>query len=680
MSAGAGSRLEWLSSIRHDNDAPALLFSAETVLTYADIARRIERFAPRLGEAKKLIAIEGRNSEHSIIAYLSALAYGHAVALLPPGREQIWQEFHETFDPHFVFRERDGRWRLEANEASETELHPDLALLLATSGSEGRAKWVRLSYENLSANARSIANYLRLVPDDIGALGLPLHYSFGLSILNSHFAAGAAVSVICRSVIDKGWLDDVTGTGCTNLSGVPYSYALLEQIGFRERAHGLRFMTCAGGKLSPELVRVYAEHMKARGGEFFAMYGQTEATARMAYLPPAMARDFPDCIGIAIPDGALHLIDDKGDRIDKANETGELVYAGPNVMMGYATDASDLKRGGELALLRTGDLASRTEAGLFRVTGRLKRFSKIAGIRVDHAALEEVFRRQGVDAAVTGDDAHIALFHPSHQTAEAITDLASQATGLPARFFASRGIAALPRLDSGKIDYQKLRTAARQPKAVSSDRSVLDLFQASFHPRPVAASDTFRSLGGDSLIYVQLALDLERRLGTLPSDWDRKSIAALGALASPVKSSRIETSILLRGLAILMVVIHHATLWPVPAGATILLLLAAAAEAQAPAKPAGPKPPAGAAAPASLVTLKSDLASVEAQLAAHEKAQTERDRLARSKGAISGMTMDDMLAMQKLLDRKAELERLISNAMRASSAPASPASRAPKAS
>lgn len=574
MDVRAGSRPEWLSTIRHDNDAPALRFAADHVLTYGDIARRIERLAPALGQSRKLIAIEGRNSEHSIIAYLAALKHGHAVALLPPGREQLWQEFCTAFDPHFIFRERDGRWRLEAREPAKTELHPDLALLLATSGSEGRAKWVRLSANNLAANARSIASYLDLTARDVAALGLPIHYCFGLSILNSHLAAGAAVSIICKSIVDPGWLDDVVESGCTNFSGVPYSYALLERIGFRERHHGLRFMTCAGGGLTPDLVRTYALHMKARDGAFFAMYGQTEATARMAYLPPEQAIECPDCIGIPIPGGDLHLIDDKGTPIERAHEVGELVYAGPNVMMGYAAEAGDLKRGSDVPLLKTGDLALRTEAGLFRVMGRLKRFSKIAGIRIDHSALEDAFRARGIDAAVIGDDRRITLFHASGQAEAEILGVASASTGLPRPYFEAKHVAVLPRLESGKIDYQSLKAEAHSRKAPLSESSVLDLFRECFHPKRVDSSDTFRSLGGDSLAYVQLALDLEKRLGALPPDWDRKPIGALSETDRSTAPARIETSILLRALAILMVIIHHATLWPLPAGATILFMLA----------------------------------------------------------------------------------------------------------
>jgi acyl-CoA synthetase (AMP-forming)/AMP-acid ligase II len=467
---------EWLSAIRHDNDARALSFPAERVLTYGDLACRIADFSPRLGHAKKLIALEAHSSEHAIVAYLSALKGGHAVALLPPGRDEVLAEFCASFDPHFVYRQRDGRWRLEVREDARAEPHPDLALLLATSGSEGRAKWVRLSARNLEANARSIRSFLKLAESDVAALGLPIHYSYGLSVLNSHLAAGASVSVICKSIIDPGWLDEVTGSGCTNFAGVPYSYELLEQIRFRQRAHPFRFMTCAGGRLPPDLVRAYADHMKSAGGRFFVMYGQTEATARIAYLPPEEAATSPDCIGIAIPDGELFLVDDKEQRVKEPRRVGELVYSGPNIMMGYAHNMRDLRRSSELTSLRTGDLAMRTEAGHYRVTGRLTRFSKIAGVRIDHAALEDVCRQGGIEAAIFGEDSRLCVFHTASRGDETAAVLLAKATRLPASHFDIHFIAQLPRSAAGKIDYPALKAKSMVAGNATADRSVIDIF------------------------------------------------------------------------------------------------------------------------------------------------------------------------------------------------------------
>src|SRR3546814_10281029 len=129
-------------------------------------------------------------------------------------------------------------------------------------------------------------------------------------------------------------------------------------------------MTVAGGRLSPELVARYHAHLSRNGKRFFVMYGQTEATARIAYVPPDQLGDNTDRIGVAIPGGELHLVDAKGQTIDADETPGELVYRGPNVMMGYAASRADLGRGADIAELRTGDVAVRDRQGLFRISDR----------------------------------------------------------------------------------------------------------------------------------------------------------------------------------------------------------------------------------------------------------------------------------------------------------------------
>src|SRR3546814_204223 len=231
-----------------------------------------------------------------------------------------------------------SRWRTEAaaDSVPPDDLHPDLALLLSTSGSTGLSRWVRLSASNLDANAAAIAEYLGLDESDRGALILPLHYCYGLSVLNSHLAVGASLFVAGKSLLDSGFAGDLRRSGCTNLAGVPYSYELLEQIGFRdERLPALRFMTVAGGRLSPELVARYPAHLSRNGKRFFVMYGQTEATARIAFVPPDQLWGNTDRIGVAIPGSELHLVDDENRTIEADETPGELVCRGPNVMMGY---------------------------------------------------------------------------------------------------------------------------------------------------------------------------------------------------------------------------------------------------------------------------------------------------------------------------------------------------------
>lgn len=540
------------------------------------------RFAARIGnERKKLIAVEAHTSDMAIVAYLSALRAGHAVAMLPPGAREVLADFEARFSPDLVFRRDGERWRLTqtGGGSAHCSLHDDLALVLMTSGSSGKPRAVRLSAANLTANANSIAEYLTLQPGDCACCILPLHYSYGLSVLNSHMKAGATVCLPGVSVRDPAFLSVLEEAGCTNFAGVPYSYELLEKAGFRKRRFAnLRLMTVAGGRMCPDLVRKYNRHMGANGGEFFAMYGQTEATARIAYMPPDRLEGNEDRIGVAIPDGALLLLDGGGRPIATSGAEGQLVYTGPNVMMGYGETRQDLGRGHELSSLKTGDLAMRDENGLYRITGRISRFSKIAGIRTGHDFLEAALAAKGVKAAVVGDDRVIQVFFRGDFDSDHVCRLLVEASGLTATHFRVCRMRELPRLSSGKVDYAALSQNVEADTPGETIRSVEEAFAQVFYPRRVTGRDSFITLGGDSLRFVQLSLELDRLMAAVPEGWENMPVSTLsaGVGKTPARKPMMRSvgiDILLRALAILLVVVHHETLWPIPGGSSVMMLL-----------------------------------------------------------------------------------------------------------
>ena len=572
--AGDNSVPDFVPPLASFGDAPALIIGP-AIVTYADLVRRAEAFASGLGARRRLVAIEAALSGHAIAAYLGALQAGHAVILMPADDERARLAIEQRFAPDLSYRRVAGRWRLcEAAPASVEPLHPALALVLLTSGSTGQGKGVRLAGGALAANARAIAQYLELGAADRGVLHLPLHYSYGLSVLNSHLAVGASLHVAPDSILAPGFLARLREQRCTSFPGVPHSFDLLESAGFRDQSFpDLRLMTVAGGRMAEDMVRRYHDHLAAGGKRLFVMYGQTEATARIAYVPPALLGRNPDRIGRAIPGGELALVDEGGHTVDAAETVGELVYRGPNVMMGYAEGRADLGRGPEVELLRTGDLAVRDAGGLYRVVGRRRRMSKIAGVRLGHDALEAALARAGIEAAVVGDDRRLVAFHaPPHAASDVRRQLAA-ASGLTWRHVEARPVAALPRLPSGKIDYRALRASLDEAAPVD-DGGVLDHFRQTFFPQPVRETDSFVALGGDSLRYLELSLDLERRLGGLPPRWEHKSVRELSALRpGELRAGLVPTDIVIRVLAILMILAHHATGSPLPAGSTALVVL-----------------------------------------------------------------------------------------------------------
>ena len=328
---------------------------------------------------------------------------------------------------------------------------------------------MRLSHENVTSNAAAIADYLDLGTTDRGVLNLPLHYCYGLSVLNSHLTAGAGVVVTDLSVVDECFWTLMEQHGVTGLAGVPHTFDLLDASGFAERELSrLRYVTQAGGKLAPERVTEYLQLGQRRGWDFMVMYGQTEATARMAYLPTELAERHPSAIGVAIPGGRLRL-----EPVDDASDPaiGELVYAGPNVMMGYADEPADLARGAELTELRTGDLGRVLPDGLFEVVGRCSRFAKVFGLRLDLDEIERHLRAAGMPAACAEVDGSLVLVvERRRHVARARTAAAAPVRG--AALGGPRGVRGHPQhgLRKDRSPRGRRDRAHRAPRRSSSDR------------------------------------------------------------------------------------------------------------------------------------------------------------------------------------------------------------------
>lgn len=562
---------------RH-GERPALRTTSGT-LTYAELDRRVAAARDQLAAlgGSQLVRLRPEATAEFVVAWLAAFTGGHASLLThDDGLARAYGVSVERVG---------GRWR--ATRATAPALHPDLRLLLSTSGSTGSPKLVRLSGANLDANAAAIASYLRLTGDDVALTTLPLDYCYGLSVLHSHLLAGAAVVLDDRSVTDPALWERARAEGVTSFAGVPYTFDLLGTAGWPQLPT-LRQVTQAGGRLAPDRVRALAGQGAREGWELVVMYGQTEATARMAYLPPELATAHPETVGVAIPGGELWLdpVEGAGDGI------GELVYRGPNVMMGYAERPADLALPAGPGELRTGDLARFTAEGLVQIVARRSRFAKLFGQRIDLDRVQTLLGLGGHDVgcAESADGSRLVVAVPGSPDAATLAEVraaATAATGLPAHAVLVVPVPTLPRLPSGKPDQQAvgrlgLAPAAPAPAEDDPAASIARLYARILGLPAVDPDQSFVGLGGDSLSYVELSLRLESRLGRLPADWQNRTVAELAARVAPGSPAprrnpvwaRVDTTIVLRALAIVLIVGSHTNLWMVLGGAHVLLAVA----------------------------------------------------------------------------------------------------------
>lgn len=592
----------------------------DEVLSYAELAKRVGSAARELGSQRRLIAQAATNTIDSLVWYLAALQSGNPIILVPSDSPSSFNGVVEGYDPDVVI---DSTGRLHSHrDVSNHELNPELALLLSTSGSTGSPKLVRLSHRNLDANAHSIADYLQIRDTDRAATSLPMGYCYGLSVINSHLSRGAGIVLTELSVVDECFWTLFRRAGATTFAGVPYTFDLLDRIGFADMdLPRLRYVTQAGGRLAPVRVRSLAQLGQRSGWDFFVMYGQTEATARMAYLPPDLAVDSPAAIGVPIPGGEFRLV-----PVDEAEapEVGELVYTGDNVMLGYATTASDLALGRSITELRTGDLARVNADGFYEVVGRRARFAKVFGKRIDLQQVEQCLAEHDIDATcfsvAAGQDSDsaneriVVAFEAQcvPHANDVVRDRTAAAAGIAGSAIQVLPLDELPRGSAGKVDLAALRECAIAADSHGrgthdSDATVVlgahaltnALVQeyATVLRRTDATEDSsFVSLRGDSMSYVELSARVERLLRALPSNWHimpirdlveatgedahSKDAQGCGDSQEPARSQRrrwtqqVETNVLLRALAVFLVIGSHATLFDIRGGAHLLIAIA----------------------------------------------------------------------------------------------------------
>lgn len=340
-----------------------------------------------------------------------------------------------------------------------TAIHPQLSHLLPTSGSTGSPKLVRHCYDNIEAAGLNISTFFELKETDRPLMVLPLYYTMGLSMLFSHLRVGATVLLTGRNMTDPVFWKFLKEEQATSFTGVPYSYQILDMMRFyRVDLPELELLTQGGGKMPKALNEKFVDYCEQHNKRWIATYGQSECTARMAYLPAKWAREKMGSIGIAVPNGELSLIDAQGNAITTPHKEGEMCYRGKNVTMGYATCAEDLLKGDERhGFIRTGDLAYFDKDGCYYIVGRMGRFLKLFGMRVGLDECEQIIAADcQTESACVGTDEKMIVYITDAAKVQAVKDALVEKTHIVATSFEVRIIPEIPKNEAGKKLFSKL--------------------------------------------------------------------------------------------------------------------------------------------------------------------------------------------------------------------------------
>ena len=431
--------------------------------TARELAEQVEQWVAVFAGVKRLAFHYIGNRVEHVAAFLGLLKAGHGLALLDPAMSvQARQKLEETYRPDIIVNPvgsvtgQIGGLVYSVGASGAAPLHPDLAVLLSTSGSTGNPKFVRLTLGNLQSNAVAIAAVLDIRSDEVGLAHLPLHYSYGLSILTSHLCRAAPVMLTERGFMDAAFWPRARELDVAHFPGVPFHYQMLRRLGLaRVNLPKLRVMTQAGGALDFATRQHFHDAMSARGGRFHVMYGQTEASPRITTMSHEDFVVAPQSVGQALPGG----------HIEIAADTGEIIYRGPNVMQGYAHSRSDLALGDtQHGELRTGDIGQLDAAGRLTITGRLKREGKVAGLRINLDDVERAAASVVSGAAVVQRGEYIVVYCPDVGARDdlklRIIDTLASTFTIPRLSYKVEFLNELPRTPRGKIDYAALEAAS----------------------------------------------------------------------------------------------------------------------------------------------------------------------------------------------------------------------------
>jgi acyl-CoA synthetase (AMP-forming)/AMP-acid ligase II len=394
-----------------------LLGNKET-MNYADLYRdslRLARFLRETYGQENNIILVAPNSKFFLVAYLAIIKSGNVCVPLNPSIEDnnfsfivnLCQSEIAFVDPSLSANPKweivdtvydavpevgKGKNNLHKNLFNEQAFDGErLAEIIFTSGSTGEPKGVMITHNNIIANTDSIIEYLKLTGDDIIEIVLPFYYCYGLSLLHTHMKVGGSIVFNNNFMFLGAVINDLKKYKCTGFAGVPSHFQVLlrKSKSFKtDQFPDLRYVTQAGGKLHKVFIQEFLDSQPDI--TFYVMYGQTEATARLSYMPPEHLVQKLGSLGKAIPGVELDLVDEEGNPVLESGVVGELIARGGNIMKGYLGDEESTAAALKDGWLHTGDLAYRDDDGFFYHTARRKEIIKVGGRRISPKEIEEV--------------------------------------------------------------------------------------------------------------------------------------------------------------------------------------------------------------------------------------------------------------------------------------------------
>ena len=441
----------------------------EKKIIYKNILTKSEKLSEGL-EPRSLIFVLAENHTEFFTGYIGFFRKELVQMLLDSKiSTSLFKELIKIYMPNYIFmpssrindlknyeifRQLDNHVILKLNKDNSYSINKDLILLLSTSGSTGSKKFVRISHENIYHNTKDIVRFLGINEQHRTITTMPSFYTYGLSVINTHLFAGASILVTNLKAIEKSFWKLLKDQKVCSFAGVPYFYEVLNKIKFDKfNLPYLKYFTQAGGALRKDLIEYFLKYSKKNKKEFIIMYGQTEATARMTYLPYKMLKKKIGSIGMSIAEGKIHLVSDKS----KNGNKGEIIYKGKNVSLGYAKNLKDLAKGDEnKGTLKTGDLATKDSDGYLYITGRKSRDIKLFGHRVSLDEVEQILFKKGYNCRCCGFDNKVTIFHIDNTYNGEVLKYISKQTNIHLDCFKLKRIKEFPLNENGKASYEKL--------------------------------------------------------------------------------------------------------------------------------------------------------------------------------------------------------------------------------